>query len=225
MRAVLYTRAGCHLCDDAAAVLRAHGFNVEEIDIDRDPALVERYGLAVPVVLIDGKERFRGRVDPVLLRRLASTQAQPTAPRMQISLLQMMKLMAFIGAACACVAMMVQIPMKFRGDDGEIRWSLYFGLAAAELILIPLAWAILALLLVRQGRFKDTLIVLLLLCSVSTLLVIIATILFVDPEPMELSVLIILIATILFLLGSAVFLVTRLYRRYRRLLPASESAT
>jgi glutaredoxin len=58
------------LCDEAAQLLRAQGLEVQEIDIDRDPALVERYGQSVPVVFIDGKERFRGRVDAVLLRRL-----------------------------------------------------------------------------------------------------------------------------------------------------------
>jgi glutaredoxin len=66
----LYTRQGCHLCDDAKAVLARHGLVPQEIDIDVDPQLVERYTTCVPVVEIDGKERFRGRVDEVLLRRL-----------------------------------------------------------------------------------------------------------------------------------------------------------
>lgn len=67
---LLYTRRGCHLCDDAKAVLMRHGLAPQEIDIDEDSALVERYGHWVPVVVIDGRERFRGRVDEVLLRRL-----------------------------------------------------------------------------------------------------------------------------------------------------------
>jgi glutaredoxin len=66
----LYTRQGCHLCDDARLVLQRHGLNVESIDIDADPALVELYTNCVPVVVMDGKVRFRGRVDEVLLRRL-----------------------------------------------------------------------------------------------------------------------------------------------------------
>ena len=69
-QAVLYTRAGCHLCDDAAALLRTHGIEATEIDIDQDPALVAKFNECVPVVKIDGKVRFRGRVDPILLRRL-----------------------------------------------------------------------------------------------------------------------------------------------------------
>jgi glutaredoxin len=66
----LYTRQGCHLCDDAASALAQHGLQVARVDIDQDPALRDRYGQCVPVVVIDGKERFRGRVDELLLRRL-----------------------------------------------------------------------------------------------------------------------------------------------------------
>ena len=70
MNAILYTRAGCHLCEDAKAVLCAHGLQPREVDIDEDAELRQRYSDCVPVVVIDGKERFRGRVDPRLLRRL-----------------------------------------------------------------------------------------------------------------------------------------------------------
>jgi glutaredoxin len=69
---VLYTRSGCHLCDDAKALLESYGLTVESIDIDSDPQLVERYNQCVPVVFVDGRERFRGRIDPLLLRRLIS---------------------------------------------------------------------------------------------------------------------------------------------------------
>jgi len=67
---VLYTRAGCHLCEEAKEVLLRHGIVPHEIDIDREPALVEQYGECVPVVVIEGKERFRGHVDERLLRRM-----------------------------------------------------------------------------------------------------------------------------------------------------------
>lgn len=66
----LYTRRGCHLCDDAAQVLSQHGLRYETVDIDADAQLQARYTECVPVVVIDGKERFRGRVDSLLLRRL-----------------------------------------------------------------------------------------------------------------------------------------------------------
>lgn len=67
---VLYTRTGCHLCEDAKALLLRHGLAPREVDIDNEPTLVERYGLCVPVIEIDGRERFRGRVDERLLVRL-----------------------------------------------------------------------------------------------------------------------------------------------------------
>lgn len=69
-RAILYTRQGCHLCDEARAVLERYGLTVHSIDIDSDPDLVARYDQCVPVVVLDEQERFRGRVDEVLLRRL-----------------------------------------------------------------------------------------------------------------------------------------------------------
>jgi len=67
---VLYTRHGCHLCDQARQLLVQHGLIVKAVDIDQDPSLVDRYNECVPVVLIDGRERFRGRINQLLLRRL-----------------------------------------------------------------------------------------------------------------------------------------------------------
>ena len=71
---LLYTRAGCHLCDDARRILsqqqRRHPFTLKIIDVDTDSALQGRYGGRVPVIVIDGKERFRGTVNRILLERL-----------------------------------------------------------------------------------------------------------------------------------------------------------
>ncbi len=72
--AILYTRVGCHLCDDAHDLLVKHGLQPQKVDIDADPQLRERYTTCVPVVVIDGKERFRGRVNEVLLKRLLTTR-------------------------------------------------------------------------------------------------------------------------------------------------------
>lgn len=69
-QAIVYTRQGCHLCDDAIELLAEFGLSVETIDIDADPKLCEQYNECVPVVWIEGRERFRGRIDPRLLRRL-----------------------------------------------------------------------------------------------------------------------------------------------------------
>ena len=74
----LYSKPGCHLCEDARTVvdgvvgrLQASAsplsIDVEEIDIYSDPALVERYGEEIPVVLIDGRMHTYWRVDPTRL--------------------------------------------------------------------------------------------------------------------------------------------------------------
>jgi glutaredoxin len=70
LEVVLYTRIGCHLCEEAQSLLEKHGLAVRTIDINRDPELAAQYDQCVPVIVIDGRERFRGRVDEVLLRRL-----------------------------------------------------------------------------------------------------------------------------------------------------------
>lgn len=74
MNVTLYTRRGCHLCDDALALLRRHGLSPSEVDIDENPPLRELYDTCVPVVEIDGQVRFRGRVDEMLLRRLLNAR-------------------------------------------------------------------------------------------------------------------------------------------------------
>ena len=67
---VLYTRKGCHLCEVAHAELLRQGLMPQVVDIDEDPTWTERYTDGAPVVWIDGRERFRGRVNAVLLQRL-----------------------------------------------------------------------------------------------------------------------------------------------------------
>jgi glutaredoxin len=67
---VLYTREGCHLCENAHQLLLQNGVQPALVDIDADPALKSRFDTCVPVVQIDGRVRFRGRIDAVLLRRI-----------------------------------------------------------------------------------------------------------------------------------------------------------
>ncbi len=69
----LYMRSNCHLCDDALAILRRHRVEPELIDVDEQPGLSE-FHECVPVVEIDGKVRFRGRVNELLLKRLLKQQ-------------------------------------------------------------------------------------------------------------------------------------------------------
>ena len=73
---VLYTRSGCHLCDDAHKLLTENGLRPKCVDIDHDPLLLAKFDTFVPVVEINGKIRFRGRVEPRLLRRLLRHMAR-----------------------------------------------------------------------------------------------------------------------------------------------------
>jgi hypothetical protein len=58
------------LCDEAANLLKQYQLEPTIIDIDANPVLKSRFDTCVPVVQIDGRIRFRGRIEPVLLRRL-----------------------------------------------------------------------------------------------------------------------------------------------------------
>jgi glutaredoxin len=67
----LYGRPGCHLCDDARAVLQRIGTPFEEIDIETDDGLLKRYLERIPVIALDGEELYDFFVDEDdLLRRL-----------------------------------------------------------------------------------------------------------------------------------------------------------
>jgi glutaredoxin len=76
----VYTRAQCCCCHKALDLLRdsqrGHGFQITEVDIDANPELVAKYSNEVPVVAVNGKVRFRGVVNPVLLERLLAAESQ-----------------------------------------------------------------------------------------------------------------------------------------------------
>ena len=69
----LYSRHGCHLCDDARNTLEHLqsdlNFKVEEIFIDGDPELERRFGELVPVIQIDHIQHDFFRVDPERFRK------------------------------------------------------------------------------------------------------------------------------------------------------------
>ncbi|MDX1964191.1 MAG: glutaredoxin family protein [Pirellulales bacterium] len=75
MQVALYTRRGCHLCDQALDLLQRRGLTVQLIDISQSEELTNQYGLQIPVVEIDGRVRFRGHVQPLLLQRLINHAA------------------------------------------------------------------------------------------------------------------------------------------------------
>lgn len=75
----LYSRPGCHLCDLMKDTIKnvAHDvpLTLEEVDISTDPALEARYGLEIPVLLVDGRKAAKYRVSEQELRRLLTDRA------------------------------------------------------------------------------------------------------------------------------------------------------
>jgi glutaredoxin len=67
-RLTIYGRPGCHLCDDARAVLDRVGEPYDEVDIETDDDLLKRYLERIPVVVLDGEELFDFFVDEAALR-------------------------------------------------------------------------------------------------------------------------------------------------------------
>jgi Glutaredoxin-like domain (DUF836) len=69
----MYSRATCGLCDEAREVILAvraeTPFEYEELFVDGRDDLERAYGVRVPVILVDGQERFEVHVDPAELRR------------------------------------------------------------------------------------------------------------------------------------------------------------
>ena len=81
MRAVpevlMYARPGCGLCDEAREVIMAvrarTPFEYREVDLTGDDALELRYGIRIPVVLVDGRELFEISVDAARLEEAVRT--------------------------------------------------------------------------------------------------------------------------------------------------------
>jgi glutaredoxin len=78
-RVIIYSRPDCHLCDEAKQAIEsaqcANEYTLEEIDIESDVALLQRYRYDIPVVTINGKEAFRHKVTAdEFRRRLAGAQ-------------------------------------------------------------------------------------------------------------------------------------------------------
>ena len=70
-RVVVYTAPGCHLCGPAVEAVRAAcGGDFSVVDITTDTVLEQHYRERIPVVEVDGVERFRYHVDEAELRDL-----------------------------------------------------------------------------------------------------------------------------------------------------------
>ena len=72
-RVRLYSKPGCHLCDDARAVVERVcadlGTSYEEVDITTSPELMNAYADQIPVTFVDGRQHDFWRVDETRLRR------------------------------------------------------------------------------------------------------------------------------------------------------------
>ena len=64
---IIYSRPGCHLCEEAKAAIENSGlsdyYTLEEVNIESDDELLRKYKYDIPVITIDGEEAFRHRVD------------------------------------------------------------------------------------------------------------------------------------------------------------------
>lgn len=76
----IYSRPGCHLCDEMKAVVERVGRSVpmivQERDISSDPGLEARYGQEIPVLEIDGRKAAKYRVTDTELLKLLAARAR-----------------------------------------------------------------------------------------------------------------------------------------------------
>jgi hypothetical protein len=81
MRVRLYSRPGCHLCDVAREVIVAEQsrtlFVFEDVSVEGDDSLELEYGIRIPVVTIDGEERFEIQVDAAEFATSVRGPAEP----------------------------------------------------------------------------------------------------------------------------------------------------
>jgi thiol-disulfide isomerase/thioredoxin len=79
----IYSRPGCHLCDEMKTIVRRVArevtgpITIEEIDISADPELESRYGVEIPVLLVNGKKAAKYRVSEEDLTRILTRRHGP----------------------------------------------------------------------------------------------------------------------------------------------------
>ena len=70
---IIYSRPGCHLCEEAKQAIDAarcaNEYTLEEINIESDRALLQRYRYDIPVIMINDEEAFRHRLTAEEFRR------------------------------------------------------------------------------------------------------------------------------------------------------------
>lgn len=80
LEVTIYTKAGCHLCDEAKVavtpLLNEFGATVREIDIEGDATLTQRFGCDIPVIYIGRKKAAKHRVNLEQFRRQLQDASQ-----------------------------------------------------------------------------------------------------------------------------------------------------
>jgi glutaredoxin len=87
LRLTLYSKPGCHLCDDMKALVHrvigqlqsdrdTSDISIDEIDISVDHTLLDRYGLEIPVLMIDGTKVAKYRISEEELRRMLESRGK-----------------------------------------------------------------------------------------------------------------------------------------------------
>jgi hypothetical protein len=78
---VLYSREGCHLCDEMhsalAALPAAQAYPVDVLDVDADAAARVRYGHKVPVLLFAGELVCHGHLDTDEVHKALACHRRP----------------------------------------------------------------------------------------------------------------------------------------------------
>jgi glutaredoxin len=88
---IIYSRPGCHLCDEAKQAIEAaqcvDEYTLEEVNIESEPGLLSRYQYDIPVITINGVEAFRHRLTSEAFRERLHTKSggKPTLTDLKIS--------------------------------------------------------------------------------------------------------------------------------------------
>lgn len=81
----LYERPGCHLCEDAEALLRRlarrYPMRIEKVDITSDPDLVRRYDIVIPVIVVNGRHELSAPIDERALKKALKSAGRSAARR------------------------------------------------------------------------------------------------------------------------------------------------
>jgi hypothetical protein len=80
-RFLVYSRPDCHLCEqligELAALLPAGSYALDVVDVDADPQSRRRWGLKIPVLLLDDELVCHGRLDPSEVHKALALPGRP----------------------------------------------------------------------------------------------------------------------------------------------------